>query len=69
MIKMKLSEIIHIDESNLSNATKYEYNFRLRQFYKYAPIKSDEELINTLTKQINDNTYYEYNITRTKKTN
>jgi len=33
---MELTEKITIDESNLADATKYEYNFRLGQFYNYT---------------------------------
>ena len=32
-------------ESNLAAATKKEYLFRVGKFYQYAPIKSDDELI------------------------
>jgi integrase/recombinase XerD len=36
---------ISIQESNLSKATKKEYDFRLGLFYRFSPIKSDNELI------------------------
>jgi hypothetical protein len=36
---------ITLQESNLSDATKTEYIFRLGQFYKIAPISNDDELI------------------------
>ena len=36
---------ITIQESNLAKATKREYTYRLGQFYSFAPIKSDDELI------------------------
>jgi len=36
---------ITIQESNLSDATKKEYDFRLGLFYRFTPIKSDNELI------------------------
>ncbi len=41
----ELTDKITISESNLSNATKREYIYRLGQFYKFAPVKSDDELI------------------------
>ena len=36
---------ITIKESNLSDATKKDYDFRLGLFYRFSPIKSDDELI------------------------
>ena len=41
----ELTDKITISESNLANATKKEYDFRLGLFYRFAPIKSDDELI------------------------
>jgi len=41
----ELTDKITISESNLSNATKKDYDFRLGQFYRISPIKSDDELI------------------------
>jgi len=41
-----------IDESNLSKATKKEYNFRIRLFYRYAGFKTDEELIDCPTDEL-----------------
>ncbi len=43
---------ILISEGNLSDATKLEYNYRLNQFYKFAPIKSDDELIDCPTDEL-----------------
>jgi len=39
------TEKITLSESNLVDATKKEYIFRVGKFYQYAPIKSDDELI------------------------
>jgi integrase/recombinase XerD len=41
----ELTDKITIQESNLSNATKREYDHRLSLFYRYSPIKNDDELI------------------------
>ncbi len=41
----QLIDKITISESNLADATKKEYDFRLGLFYRFAPIKSDDELI------------------------
>jgi len=41
----ELTDYITIKESNLSNATKKDYDFRLSQFYRFSPITSDDELI------------------------
>lgn len=41
----ELTEKITISESNLAEATKKEYDFRLGLFYRFAPVKSDDELI------------------------
>ncbi len=41
----ELTDKITISESNLSNATKKDYDFRLGQFYRFSPVKSDDELI------------------------
>jgi len=43
---------ILIDESNLSKATKKEYNFRFGLFYLYSPIKSDDELIDCPSEEL-----------------
>ena len=43
---------ITISESNFSTATKNDYNFRLSQFYKLSPIKSDDELIDCPTDEL-----------------
>jgi len=47
-----LIERILIDESNLSKATKKEYNFRFGLFYRYSPIKSDDELIDCPSEEL-----------------
>ncbi|MFB5622431.1 MAG: integrase, partial [Nitrosarchaeum sp.] len=41
----KQRQIITISESNLADATKREYEYRLKQFFKDSYIKSYEELI------------------------
>ena len=43
---------ITIAESNLSKATKREYAYRVKQFYSFAPIKSDDELIDCPTDEL-----------------
>lgn len=43
---------ITIAESNLSEATKREYTYRVKQFYSFAPIKSDDELIDCPTDEL-----------------
>jgi integrase/recombinase XerD len=43
---------ITIQESNLSPATKKEYDFRLGLFYRFSPIKSDNELIDCPTDEL-----------------
>lgn len=48
----KLEDKITIEESSLSKATKREYVYRVGQFYKVAPIKSDEELIDCPTDEL-----------------
>ena len=48
----ELTDKITISESNFSPATKKDYDFRLGQFYRYAPIKSDDELIDCPTDEL-----------------
>jgi len=48
----ELTDKITIQESNLSNATKKDYDFRLGLFYRFAPIKSDDELIDYPTNEL-----------------
>jgi len=48
------TEKITLDESNLSDATKKEYLFRVGKFYQYAPIKSDDELIDCPIDELQD---------------
>jgi len=48
----ELTDKITIQESNLSNATKKDYDFRLGLFYRFAPIKSDDELIDCPTDEL-----------------
>ena len=43
---------ITIQESNLAKATKREYGYRLGQFYVFAPISSDDELIDCPTDEL-----------------
>ncbi len=45
----ELTDKITISESNLSNATKKDDDFRLGQFYRISPVKSDDELIDCPT--------------------
>ena len=48
----ELTDKITIQESNLANATKREYGCRLRQFYAFAPIGNDDELIDCPTDEL-----------------
>ena len=48
----KLRQIITIEESNLANATKKEYGYRLKQFFHNSTIKSYEELIDTPSEEL-----------------
>lgn len=48
----KETEKITIQESNLSTATKKEYDFRLGLFYRFSPIKNDKELIDCPTDEL-----------------
>ena len=41
-----------IDESNLSKATQKEYNFRVGLFYRFTGFKTDEELIDCPTDEL-----------------
>ena len=50
-----MSELTHkitIQESNLSDAAKKDYDFRLDLFYRFAPIKSDDELIDCSSEEL-----------------
>jgi hypothetical protein len=46
---------ITIQESNLSIATKKDYDFRLGLFYRFSPIKSDDELIDCPNDELQTN--------------
>ncbi|MBL7001908.1 MAG: integrase [Nitrosopumilus sp.] len=48
----ELTDKITISESNFSPATKKDYDFRLGQFYRFSPIKSDDELIDCPTDEL-----------------
>ncbi len=48
----ELTDKITISESNLSNATKKDYDFRLGLFYRISPVKSDDELIDCPTDEL-----------------
>ena len=48
----ELTEKITISESNLADATKKEYDFRVGLFYRFAPIKSDDELIDCPSEEL-----------------
>jgi hypothetical protein len=45
-------QIIHIDDTNLAQATKNSYNFTLTQFFKVSRIKSIKELIEMPTVEL-----------------
>jgi integrase len=48
----KLQNQITLKESNLSDATKIEYLHRVNLFYKFSPIKSDSELIDCPSEEL-----------------
>ncbi len=48
----ELTDKITIQESNLSDATKKDYDFRLGLFYRFTPIKSDDELIDCPSEEL-----------------
>ena len=48
----ELTDKITLEESNLSKATKREYRYRVKQFYSFAPIKSDDELLDCPTDEL-----------------
>ncbi len=41
----KQRQILTLEESNLAKATKIEYGYRLKQFFRYSTIKSYDDLI------------------------
>ena len=51
----ELTDYITIKESNLSHATKKDYDFRLGLFYRFAPISSDDELIDCPSEELWEN--------------
>ncbi|MCH7967555.1 MAG: hypothetical protein IIB02_09120 [Thaumarchaeota archaeon] len=55
----KLRQIIKIEDSNLANATKTEYGYRLKQFFHDSTIKSFEELIDVPSEEL-ENTLVSY---------
>ena len=55
----KLRQIIKIEDSNLADATKKEYGYRLKQFFHDSTIKSYEELIDTQSEEL-ENTLVSY---------
>ena len=55
----KLRQIIIIEDSNLADATKKEYGYRLKQFFHDSTIKSYEELIDTQSEEL-ENTLVSY---------
>ena len=62
----KLRQIITIEDSNLANATKKEYGYRLKQFFHDSTIKSYEELIDAPSEEIEDTliTYCKFLLTK-----
>jgi len=48
----KLRQIISIEDSNLADATKREYGYRLKQFFCNSTIKSYEELIQVPSEEL-----------------
>ena len=49
MSRLEQHQIINIDDTNLSQVTKNDYNFKLNQFFKFSNIKSIGQLIKTPT--------------------
>lgn len=52
MSRLEHRQLISIDDANLSQATKNDYNFKLNQFYKVSKIKSYQELIDMSTDEL-----------------
>lgn len=48
----ELTDKITTQESSLTNVTTRECGYRLRQFYAFAPISSDDELIDRPTNEL-----------------
>ena len=55
----KQRQIFTIEESNLTDATKIEYGYRLKQFFKDSTIKSYDELIKMPNEEL-ENTLVDY---------
>jgi len=52
MSRLETTQIINIDDTNLSQATKNDYNFKMNQFFKVSRIKSVKELIEMPTTEL-----------------
>lgn len=52
MSRLESHHIINIDDTNLSQASKNDYNFKLDQFFRFSKIKSVSQLIQTPTIQL-----------------
>ena len=48
----KQRQVLTIEDSNLADATKKEYGYRLKQFFHDSTIKSYEELIDTPSEEL-----------------
>ena len=55
----KQRQVLTIEDSNLTDATKKEYGYRLKQFFHDSTIKSYEELIDTPSEEL-ENTLVSY---------
>ena len=55
----KQRQIITLEESNLADATKKEYGYRLKQFFRDSTITSYDELIKVPNEEL-ENTLVDY---------
>lgn len=52
MSRLETHQIISIDDTNLSQASKNDYNFKMNQFFANSSIKSIQELIEMPTVEL-----------------
>jgi len=58
-LSTKQRQILTLEESNLANATKIEYGYRLKQFFRNSTITSYDELIKVPNEEL-ENTLVDY---------
>jgi len=58
-LSTKQRQILVLEESNLANATKKEYGYRLKQFFRDSTITSYDELIKVPNEEL-ENTLVDY---------